>query len=163
MSPADWHIRKIRAEETHVLDEFLYEAIFQKEGEPLLPKDVIEKPELKVYIAHFGRRDDHCFLAEADGNIVGAVWVRILAGEPKGYGNIDDKTPEFAISLLKPYRNQGIGTALMHTMIDHLRKSGYAKASLSVEKGNYAYKMYAQLGFEIVDDSGNDYLMVLDF
>ncbi len=162
MSRTNWHIRELRSEEVQVLEEFLYEAIFQKEGEPLLPKDIIEKPELNAYTADFGGSDDHCFLAEADGQIVGAVWVRILAGEPRGYGNIDDKTPEFAISMVKPYRNQGIGTALMNTMIRHLKERGYQQASLSVDRGNYAYRMYRELGFRTIEEQGNDYLMVLD-
>ncbi|MDO5524168.1 MAG: N-acetyltransferase, partial [Bacteroidia bacterium] len=79
----------------------------------------------------------------------------------KGYGNIDDKTPEFSISLFKEYRNRGIGTALMNKMIDHLTEKGYAQASLSVQKANYAAKLYKKLGFEIIRDENDEYLMVL--
>ena len=45
------------------------------------------------FIDGFGTRDgDICFVAESDGVIVGAVWVRIM----DDYGHIDDKTPSFA-------------------------------------------------------------------
>jgi ribosomal protein S18 acetylase RimI-like enzyme len=92
---------------------------------------------------------------------VGAVWVRILSGEIKGYGNIDDKTPEFAISLFKEYRNQGIGSLLMKNMISYLEKNGYKQTSLSVQKENYAFKMYQNFGFRIINENEEDYLMLL--
>ena len=96
------------------------------------------------------------------GKIVGAVWVRILSGPIKGYGYIDPKTPEFSISLLKEYRNQGIGTALMNKMIQYLFEKGYKKASLSVSKNNYAFKLYQKLGFKVIDEQEKDYLMIID-
>lgn len=162
MNNFECQIREMKPEEINLLEDFLYEAIFQKEGEPLLSKKILQNPELKTYIEQFGKKDDHCFVAETGGDIVGAVWARILAGEIKGYGNIDDKTPELAISIVKPYRKRGIGTQLMQTMIAHLKKKGYEKASLSVDKENYAYKMYQRLGFTIVKEPENDYLMVLE-
>ena len=47
----------------------------------------------------------------------GAVWVRIM----NDYGHIDDETPSFAISLLKEYRGNGIGTELMKRMLAELK------------------------------------------
>ena len=155
-------IREIRAEELGVLDEMLYEAVYQPEGCVPVSRDVIQIPEIKVYIDGFGnRKGDYCLVADLNGRIVGAVWVRILADGIKGYGNIDDQTPEFAVSLLKRYRNRGIGTLLMQRMIDCLKKQGYAQASLSVQKENYAVRMYQKLGFEIIRENEEDYLMVL--
>lgn len=97
-------------------------------------------------------------MAEVDNSIVGACWVRIM----NDYGHIDDKTPSFAISLYKDYRGVGIGTELMKRMLAFFRENGYKKASLSVQKSNYAYKMYLKLGFEVVLDNGEEYLMVID-
>ncbi|BHH82406.1 hypothetical protein LA52FAK_06950 [Desulforhopalus sp. 52FAK] len=34
-----------------------------------------------------------------NGQIIGGVWVRKIADEIKGYGYIDNKKPEFAISV----------------------------------------------------------------
>ncbi|EPY2281678.1 GNAT family N-acetyltransferase [Clostridium sporogenes] len=93
--------------------------------------------------------------------MIGAVWVRILAGKIKGYGNIDNRTPEFAISLLKEYRSQGIGTALMKKMIKYLKEKGYSQTSLGVDKDNYAVKMYKNVGFKIIEEREHDYLMIL--
>ena len=49
--------------------------------------------------------------------IVGAVWARIM----DDYGHIDDETPSLAISLLKEYRNYGIGTKLMKRILTELK------------------------------------------
>ena len=154
--------REIRAEELDVLDDLMYEAIYQPEGSEPVPREVIQAPKVNVYIDRFGsKKDDHCLVAELGGRIIGAVWVRILADEIKGYGNIDDQTPEFVISLFKGYRNRGIGTLLMQKMIGHLSKQGYAQASLSVQKQNYAVKLYQKLGFKIIHENEEDYLMLL--
>ncbi|MBZ9607188.1 GNAT family N-acetyltransferase [Clostridium estertheticum] len=85
----------------------------------------------------------------------------MLAGEIKGYENIDDKMPEFSISLIKEYQNQGIGTSLMKKMIEYLKEKGYSQTSLSVSKGNYAVRMYKAVGFKIIAKKKDDYLMLL--
>ena len=158
----NYRIREIKPSETCLLKDFLYEAIFQRDEENLLPKDIINKPELRVFIEGFGKPDDYCLVADIDGKVVGAVWTRILSGEVKGYGNIDEDTPEFAISLYKEYRNMGIGIALMRKMLELLKERGYKRASLSVQKDNYAVRMYKKIGFKIVKESEEEYLMICD-
>lgn len=153
----EYIIRELKQEEVEVLDTFLYEAIFIPEGIEAPSKDIIEQPELQVYIDEFGNKQgDICFVAEIDNTIIGAVWVRIM----NDYGHIDDATPSFAISLLKEYRGDGIGTKLMVQMLDELRKQGYEKASLAVQKMNYAVRMYKKVGFEVIDENEEEYIMV---
>ena len=155
-------IREIGKNEIEVLEDMLYEAIYQPDEQNPIPRSVLSVPEINAYIKDFGKQaDDYCLVAERNGTIIGAVWVRILSGETKGYGNIDSETPEFAISLYKEYRNQGIGTKLMTEMIAHLRQNGYRQTSLSVQKENYAVKLYQKVGFEIHCENKDDYLMLL--
>ncbi|WP_307510062.1 GNAT family N-acetyltransferase [Paraclostridium ghonii] len=66
------------------------------------------------------------------------------------------------MSLFKEYRNNGIGTDLMNKMINYLLEKGYKQASLSVSKNNYALKMYKNLGFKIIKEKDDDFLMVLE-
>jgi len=153
-------IRSIEASEIPLLSKFLYEAIFQKNEDEPLPFEIINQPNVKVYIESFGKKDDFCLVAEIDQTIVGAVWARILCGDIKGYGNIDSYTPEFAISLYKEYRNKGIGAALMKSMVQLLKKNGYKKTSLAVQKENYAVNMYKRVGFEIIKETEEEYIMV---
>lgn len=151
-----YYIREIKPNEYQVLEDFLYEAIFIPEGVEMPPRTIINQPELQIYIENFGKKDDHALVAEMDGRIVGAVWTRIM----NDYGHIDDRTPSFAISLYKEARGQGIGTDLMKQMLCLLREKGYKQASLSVQKINYAVKMYQRTGFEIVDENDEEYIMV---
>ena len=112
---------------------------------------------MQVYISEFGTsKHDIAFVADLDGKIVGAVWVRIM----NDYGHIDDNTPSFVISLYKEYRRKGIGTALMEEMLTTLKARGYEQASLSVQKENYAAKMYKRLGFQIIEETEEEYLML---
>ena len=76
------------------------------------------------------------------------------------YGHVDDDTPSFAISLYKEYRGRGIGTRLMKEMLSLLRMQGFGKASLAVQKANYAVRMYEALGFCTVDENEEEYIMV---
>ena len=152
----DYKIREIIKSEYPILSDFLYEAIFIPEGMDKPPKSIIEQPELQVYIEDFGKKDDWCLVAEVKGKIVGAVWVRIM----NDYGHIDNETPSFAISLYEEYRNMGIGTALMRDMLELLKKKGYEQTSLSVQKVNYAVRMYQKVGFEVIDENEEEYIMV---
>lgn len=153
----DHTIRPIKGSEYAVLEDFLYEAIFIPEGVTPPPREIIYEPALQVYTAGFGSRSgDDCLVAEVNGKIVGAVWVRIM----NDYGHIDDETPSFAVSLYKEYRDHGIGTALMKAMLGRLKQKGYKQASLAVQKENYAVKMYRKVGFEIFDENDEEYIMV---
>lgn len=153
----NYSIRELRQDEKKVLDTFLYEAIFIPEGVSAPSKDIINQPELQVYVKNFGEnKGDMCLAAEVNNEIVGAVWVRIM----NDYGHIDAETPSFAISLLKEYRNYGIGTELMRQMLMKLKMQGYKQASLAVQKMNYAVRMYQKAGFEIVDENDEEYIMI---
>ena len=152
----DYTIREIQKQEYPLLDKFLYEAIFVPEGIEPPTKSIISSPELQIYVKHFGEsKDDWGFVAEVDDKIVGAVWVRIM----DDYGHIDDKTPSLAISLYQEYRGFGIGTAMMKEILTLLKSHGYNQVSLSVQKANYAAKMYLKIGFEIVWENEEEYIM----
>lgn len=155
-------VRLIKKEEYPHLKDFLYEAIYLPDNAPMPSRDIIEKPELAVYIKDFGGPDDLCLVAELGGHLLGAIWSRILSGEVKGYGNIGKNTPELAFSVKKDFRRQGIGTKLLKEMLVLLKEKGYEKVSLSVNKDNYAYHIYRKHGFQVVKVGEEDYLMMLE-
>lgn len=153
----NYKIREMKQAEYPLLNDFLYEAIFIPEGVEAPPRSIISSPELQVYVADFGeQKHDRALLAETDEKVVGAVWVRIM----NDYGHIDNRTPSLAISLYKEYRGLGIGTALMKEMLSTLKHAGYKQTSLSVQKANYAVNMYRNLGYEIVKENVEEYIMV---
>ena len=152
-------IRCIRENELSLLKGFLYEAIFIPEGVEPPSRDIVEKPELRVYTDGFGTRPgDNCLVATYEGKIVGAVWTRIM----NDYGHVDDETPSFAISLYKEFRRKGIGTRLMEEMLETLRDQGYKKASLAVQKANYAVSMYKKAGFRTAGENDEEFIMVCE-
>ncbi len=52
-------------------EDFLYEAIFTPEGVLAPLRDIVERPELRIYYDDFGTGPtDHCFVAETDGRVV---------------------------------------------------------------------------------------------
>ena len=156
----DYAIRPLNNSELPLLTDFLYYAIFVPEGVEAPPREIVNLPELQVYIRDFGAQPhDHCLVAEAEGVVVGAVWVRDMPD----YGHVADGVPSFAISVRPEHRGSGIGTKLMQEMLDLLRQKGYKKASLSVQKINYAARMYTKLGFRTIGENDEEYIMVYEF
>jgi len=155
-------IRGIQESEYGWLTEFLYQAIFIPEGMELPPREIINDPEIFIYIKDFGKQDgDLGVVAEKNGQIVGAAWARIIPA----FGHINNETPELAISILPEFRSVGIGTKLMRKLFATLRANGYQRTSLSVQKDNPAVRFYKRLGYEITDEKKDhaghgDYIMI---
>lgn len=149
-------IRDIKPDEIPLLTDFLYEAIFQPEDAPKAPRTVLQEPMIWVYVDRFGTRPgDFCRVAVVDGLIIGAAWSRLGCS----YGKVDEAAPELAISLYPEYRNKGIGSRLLSSLLKTLRENGYDSVSLSVDKTNYAVRMYRKFGFEATAEREHDYLM----
>ena len=150
-------IRKLYPEEADLLKDFLYEAIFIPEGVEPPDRNIVERPELRIYYDDFGCGPaDYCLAVEACGHVVGAVWTRIM----NDYGHVDDETPSLAISLIPEYRGRGIGTGMMKEMLTLLKDCGFKQVSLAVQKANYAVRMYKNAGFKIIDENDEEYIMV---
>ena len=155
----DYLIRDMSCYEYFLLFFFFYEAIYIPEGIEPPPKSVIECPELQEYIVEFGnRKHDKALVAEMQGNVIGAIWVRIM----NDYGHIDNDTPSLAMSVYKKYRGLGIGTSLLKQLLQVERLAGYSKISLSVQKSNYAVKMYEKVGFTVADENNEEYIMIVN-
>lgn len=153
----NYTIRPIRSDEYHLLEDFLYEAIFLPPGVEPPSREITKLPELQVYIDSFANnKGDIGFIALVDNKVVGAAWARIM----KDYGHLDNDTPSCAISLFKEYRGYGVGTSLMNNLIASAKDAGYKRISLSVQKENYAFVMYKKLGFEVVSETDEEFLMV---
>ncbi len=152
-------LRELGPDEAELLRDFVYEAIFIPEGMEPPGREIIERPELRVYYENFGAGEaDCCIVAEDGGKAVGAVWARIM----EDYGHVDPETPSIAISLYREYRGQGTGTRLLNGILVMLREKGYERVSLAVQKANYAVRMYEKAGFAITGENQEEYIMVRD-
>ncbi|MCL2567872.1 MAG: GNAT family N-acetyltransferase [Oscillospiraceae bacterium] len=151
-------IRPLTEADHPLLEQFLYGAVFQPPGTEPIPYEVIFQPEVHLYIDRFDPQNtpgDLASVAEQDGVIIGIAWTRVIPA----FGHIDAETPELAISVLPEYRNQGVGADLMAHLFAQLRAKGYTHTSLAVQKANPACRFYQRLGYEIVKDKDEEWLM----
>ncbi len=152
-------IRELRSDETALLEAFVYEAIFIPAGVEKPSKDIIRLPELRLYYENFGSGTaDCCAAAEVNQTMIGAAWSRIM----NDYGHVDEQTPSLAIALYEEYRGKGIGTRLMRKLLELLKEKGFKQASLSVQKENYAVKLYRKLGFDVVRETDEEFIMICE-
>lgn len=152
-------VRPMIPAEFSFLRDFLYEAVFVPEGEMPPSREIVMLPQLRLYWEWFGtQRGDIAVTAEIDGSPAGAAWTRII----DDYAHLDDETPSLAVALFPPFRGQGIGTRLLIFLFDELRRNGFLRVSLSVQKENPAYRLYCRLGFQMVSDHGCECVMVKD-
>ena len=57
---------------------------------------------------------------------------------------------------------QLIGSQLMVKMLGLLKCQGYERASLAVQKENYAVKMYEGLGFRTTKETDEEFIMAIE-
>jgi len=155
-------IREMEKHEIPLLKEFLYQAIFIPEGTERPGREILKLPKIREYVKDFGKQSDFCLVLQHENKIIGAIWSRLFPENEKGFGFIDPDTPEMAMSVLEPYRKQGVGTLLLKAMLDRLAHQKYRRVSLSVDTLNYAYKMYRKAGFYTVETQGESVTMLKD-
>ena len=149
-------IRPIGQEDKALMKTFLYAAIFVPEGEAAPPRKIVNEPALALYVQDFGAFAGDCGLAAVVGDeVVAMAWVRIV----EDYGHIDDETPSLAISVLPPWRGQGIGTRLLTALLKRLRSQNVRAVSLSVQVANPALHLYQRLGFDTVRTHNGEAIM----
>jgi ribosomal protein S18 acetylase RimI-like enzyme len=95
--------------------------------------------------AHYGQhyRDAAFQVVLRDGVPAGRLYVARWADEIR----IVD------IALLPQFRNAGIGTALLRGLLEEGATTG-KRVSIHVERFNPALRLYARLGFRLVEDKG---------
>ena len=63
----EYTIRKMTTQEYPLLNDFLYQAIFIPNGITPPPRDIINSPELQIYVNQFGAlKDDFALVAEIE-------------------------------------------------------------------------------------------------
>lgn len=93
---------------------------------------------------------------------VGAAWLRLFKSSNKGFGYVNDETPELTIAVLPDYRSQGIGSQLL-TQLFETAQLCYSAVSLSVSPDNPALRLYRRFGFEVMGQGGNSLTLTKNF
>lgn len=133
-------------------ESFLWEMLAEAAQEPTV-RTVAENPGTARYVEGWRREGDLGFIAVSkDGRPVGAAWLRLLTNENRGYGYLDDETPELAIAVRPDFRGIGVGAQLLAQLFEAARDL-YSAVCLSVRPDNPARHLYEKMNFEIVQNS----------
>ncbi len=150
-------IRRGGAQDLRFLRDMLHHAYYWKER---APEDTGPGP-VALYVKAWGRPGDAAVIALDAGFPVGAAWYRLFARERRGYGFVDERTPELAIAVVPNARGKGVGAALLEALLGRARAEGYETISLSVDRNNAgAIGLYERHGFERLGEEDDSVTML---
>lgn len=151
-------IRAARPADGAFLADMVVEAANWRPGAARARPDVLAGEDYQRYLAGWMRPGDAGVIAQApSGEAVGAAWYRMLPRSAPGFGWVATGVPELIIGVRPIWRAHGVGRLLLHTLCDLAREQGYARLSLSVERGNFARTLYRSEGFAVTaSGSGRD-------
>jgi ribosomal protein S18 acetylase RimI-like enzyme len=149
-----YSLRRATADDVDFLWAMLYEASYAAENGVADVAALRARPELARYVEGWGNRTDLGVIAVDDDarEPVGAAWLRLLTHEAKGYGYVDDDTPELAIAVRSGHRGRGLGGRMLGALLD-AASSVFAAVSLSVQADNPALRLYERTGFRVAGES----------
>lgn len=158
----DYTIRPLTLADEQFLWEMLYAAVHIPKGAVPYSREILKRPEISRYAEDWGQDDDMGVVAVDNiaRQSIGAAWIRLLKRGNKGFGYVDDKTPELTVAVLPDYRGRGVGTGLLVHLLTEARTK-YPAVSLSVSLDNPAVRLYRRLGFKAVAVSGDSLTMVI--
>jgi GNAT superfamily N-acetyltransferase len=164
VSDSPWIIRRAAAEDGAFMADMLVEAVnWSAEWKKKSRNRVLSTPLSAHYIAGWPRDTDLGVIAEASGEPIGAAWLRFLPAADPGYGFVATDVPELTIGVTAQWRGRGAGRALLRAIAGQARSAGIRAISLSVERKNFAQKLYLSEGYQIVDSGDpNSDTMVQD-
>ena len=151
-------LRELHKNDEGMLYDMLYHSIFVLEGREAPPRDIVYAAELSKYVKDFGTASDMGYGAFDMAKPIGAAWLRCI----KGYGYVNDASPELSIAVIPDYRGKGIGTLLLEHLLTKA-KTKFSSVSLSVWASNPALRLYQRFGFEKVQEKGNEVTMLKTF
>jgi GNAT superfamily N-acetyltransferase len=156
-------LRTAQRDDVQLLRVLLFEAAFWRPNVARPPVDeALADPDLARYVEGFGRPGDFGIVAEEDAEPLGAAWWRHFQAGARGYGFVDEATPELSAAVLPSHRGRGIGTAVLRALEREARHRGIDRLSLSVERDNPAVVLYERLGFRPLNREGNALTMVIE-
>lgn len=112
---------------------------------------VHSNPILARYVEEWGRAGDVGVIAEYEDKPVGAAWCRLFSKESPAWGWVDETTPEISVAVLPEFRQMGIGTSLLTSLLE-VSYENSKMLSLAVRSTNPALRLYLRLGFRVLPE-----------
>jgi GNAT superfamily N-acetyltransferase len=173
-------LRRAEASDASFLADMLVEAA-NWHPERIRPKvQLLADPKVNRYLKGWQREADDGVLAlDGNGTPIGACWYRVLGpaagtggrrsrvaavsegtrSEP-GYGFVAPGVPELTLGVRPLWRAQGLGRTLLRALCDVAAERGHPRISLSVERANFAHRLYVSEGFVTVESGADADTMV---
>ena len=118
--------------------------------------ELLADPKVNRYLRGWRRPGDGGVVAVDDhGDRLGACWYRVLPKRDAGYGWVGSGVPELTLGVRPIHRAQGLGRSLLAAACAQAAAAGHQRISLSVERANFAWRLYVSEGF-VVSESGAD-------
>ena len=143
----DLVIRPAVQDDLEVLWNFLAIAAYEPDAEAA--KAI---PGVAKYLVGWQRPGDFGFIAEQNGEIIGAAWARRISAEELRFPYGNEETPKVSISVKPNARGQGVGEKLMRALMGEAARRGLGLC-LSVRSENPARRLYERLGFRDIPGS----------
>ena len=143
----DLVIRPAVQGDLEVLWNFLSMAAYEADAEAA--KAV---PSVAKYLVGWPRAADFGFIAELNGEIVGAAWARRFSADELRVPYGDEDAPKVSIGVSPSARGQGVGETLMRVLIGEAARRELGLC-LSVRSDNPARRLYERLGFREIAGS----------
>jgi phosphoribosyl-ATP pyrophosphohydrolase len=153
LPPEPWQIRPAGPQDAGFLADMLVEAVNWSPRWNQSRDSIFATPQIAHYVSGWPRDGDLGVLAQAGGQPVGAAWLRFLPPDDPGYGFVAADVPELTIGVDPLWRGRGVGRALLAALAGRARAAGIARISLSVERENYARRLYQAAGYRVVGAS----------
>jgi GNAT superfamily N-acetyltransferase len=157
MADSLWSIREAMSGDGAFMADMLVEAVnWSAEWKKQSRGRVLSTHRTAHYISGWPRDTDLGVIAEADRERIGAAWLRFHPPSDPGYGFVAAEVPELTIGVAVHWRGRGVGRALLRAIAEQALSAGIRQISLSVERKNFAQKLYLSEGYQIVDSSDKD-------
>jgi GNAT superfamily N-acetyltransferase len=156
-----YRIRPAVGEDARILADMLVEAV---NWNPLRVRPrvtLLEDPFISRYVAGWMRPGDFgCVAEDQHGAPVGACWARLFPANAPGTGFVAVGVPELTLGVNPQWRAQGVGRALLQEIGRRGAARGIARLSLSVERANFAQRLYVSEGYVTVSSDDRADVMV---
>lgn len=145
------------------MKQMLYEAVYWRLSDnPPTYEESLSMPVMVKAFEAWGKVGDIAIVAEDNGNLAGAAWIRYWTESNCIRGYVQDDIPVLVIGVHKDHRQKGIGFQLMEALNKEAINAGISRISLCVSKDNHAMHLYEKQKYEVAKDIGDSLLMIKD-
>lgn len=156
-----FRIRAATGDDARFLADMLVEASNWNPATSRPRVAVLDDTKVSRYVSGWMRPGDFGSVAiDARDVPVGACWGRLFPANAPGYGFVAVGVPELTLGVNTQWRARGVGRALLQAVARQASAAGHSRVSLSVERANFAQRLYISEGYITVASGENSDTMV---